>query len=42
MDSGAVDVGCEIVFGSSLFDLGMGYERLQSGSIDVDRWFVSG
>jgi len=41
-DSNAVDVVGEIVFGSSLFDLGMGYERLQSGSIDVDRWFVSG
>jgi hypothetical protein len=38
---GAGAVG-EFVYGSSLFDLGFGYENLQAGTIDLDRWYVSG
>ncbi len=38
---GAGVVG-EFVYGSSLFDIGFGYENLQSGALDVDRWYVSG
>ncbi|MEJ6594631.1 hypothetical protein [Parasphingorhabdus sp.] len=32
----------EFVYGSSLFDLGFGYENLKAGAIDLDRWYVSG
>lgn len=32
----------EFVYGSSLFDIGFGYENLQSGALDLDRWYVSG
>ena len=38
---GAGAVG-EFVYGSSLFDLGFGYENLQAGPTDLDRWYVSG
>ena len=38
---GAGTVG-EFVYGSSLFDLGFGYENLQAGGIDLDRWYLSG
>ncbi len=38
---GAGAVG-EFVYGSSLFDLGFGYENLQAGPIDLDRWYISG
>ena len=38
---GAGAVG-EFVYGSSLFDLGFGYENLQAGPLDLDRWYVSG
>ncbi|MEO9599001.1 hypothetical protein [Parasphingorhabdus sp.] len=38
---GAGAVG-EFVFGSSLFDVGAGYENLKAGPINLDRWFVSG
>ena len=38
---GAGAVG-EFVYGSSLFDLGFGYENLQAGGIDLDRWYLSG
>ncbi len=31
----------ELVYGSSLFDLGIGYERLDGALLDVDRLFVS-
>lgn len=31
----------EIVHGSSLFDLGAGYERLESALTDIDRWYLS-
>lgn len=32
----------EFVYGSSLFDLGVGFENLQAGSTDLDRWYLSG
>ncbi|MCB2077976.1 MAG: hypothetical protein KDE55_09800 [Novosphingobium sp.] len=32
----------EFVYGSSLFDLGGGYERLESPVVDIDRWYISG
>ncbi|WP_417620534.1 hypothetical protein [Parasphingorhabdus sp.] len=38
---GAAIVG-EFVYGSSLFDLGFGYENLQAGPIDLNRWYISG
>ncbi|GAB5486737.1 MAG: hypothetical protein Pars2KO_03070 [Parasphingorhabdus sp.] len=31
----------ELTYGSSIFDLGIGYERLTSSVVDADRWFVS-
>ncbi|OAO02412.1 hypothetical protein [Parasphingorhabdus sp.] len=31
----------ELTYGSSIFDLGIGYERLASSTVDADRWFVS-
>lgn len=31
----------ELVFGSSLYDLGVGYERLQAAGMELDRWYVS-
>ena len=38
--SGAAVVG-EFVYGSSLFDLGGGYERLDGALIELDRWYLS-
>lgn len=40
-DSHAVTGVAEFVYGSSLYDLGIGYERLDSGPLDANRWFVS-
>ena len=40
-DTIGVGVVGEFVYGSSLFDLGFGYENLQSGPIGIDRWYVS-
>ncbi len=40
-DTKGVAVVGELVYGSSLFDLGIGYERLESPIIDVDRWYLS-
>ncbi|MEZ5743934.1 MAG: hypothetical protein R3D89_09470 [Sphingomonadaceae bacterium] len=37
---GAMAVG-EIVYGSTVFDIGAGYEKLESDTVDVDRWFLS-
>lgn len=43
-DFATIGVGAvgEFVYGSSLFDLGLGYENLQAGPVDLDRWYVSG
>jgi len=38
---GAGAVG-EFVYGSSLFDLGAGYENLKAGRVNLDRWYLSG
>ncbi len=40
-DTKGISAVGEIVYGSSLFDLGVGYEHLDSPVIDVDRWFLS-
>jgi len=40
-DTKGISAVGEIVYGSSLFDIGMGYERLDSPVVDVDRWFMS-
>ncbi len=42
LDSKAVGLVGELVYGSSLFDLGGGYERLQGAGLDLDRWYISG
>ncbi|MEM1053286.1 MAG: porin, partial [Pseudomonadota bacterium] len=41
--SDGVGVVGELVYGSSIFDLGAGYERLDSdaASVELDRWFLS-
>lgn len=31
----------ELTFGSSMFDIGMGYETLESQNLDLDRWFIA-
>lgn len=31
----------ELTYGSSIFDLSLGYERLTSAAVDADRWFIS-
>ena len=31
----------ELVYGSTLYDVGVGYERFESRGPDVDRWYVS-
>lgn len=41
-DTKGVVAVAEFVYGSSLFDLASGYERLESTITDVDRWFVAG
>lgn len=40
-DSDGFGVVGEFVYGSSLFDLGAGYERLDGNATGLDRWFVS-
>ena len=40
-DSNAITGTAEIVYGSSLYDLAAGYERLESPAFNADRWFVS-
>ena len=40
-DTKGISAVGEIVYGSSLFDIGAGYERLDSTAIDVERWFLS-
>ena len=40
-DSNAIIGLAEIVYGSSLYDLAAGYERLESPAFNADRWFVS-
>ncbi len=42
LSSEAVGAVGEIVYGSSLFDLGVGYENLNGSGLNLDRWFVSG
>jgi len=32
----------EIVYGSTVYDLGAGYERIESALTNFDRWFISG
>lgn len=41
-DTKGISAVGEVVYGSSLFDLGVGYERLESPVTDIDRWFLSG
>ncbi|MEM9287320.1 MAG: hypothetical protein AAGA36_03195 [Pseudomonadota bacterium] len=36
----ALAVG-EFIYGSGLYDLGVGYERLSANGVDLDRWFAS-
>lgn len=31
----------ELIYGSTLWDIGSGFERLKAGNIEVDRWYVS-
>ena len=40
-ESTGVGVVGELVYGSSLFDLGGGIERLESDATDLNRWFLS-
>ncbi len=40
-DTKGIGLVGEIVYGSTTFDLGGGYERLESSTVDVDRWFLS-
>ena len=40
-DSTAVGGVGEIVYGSTSFDVGVGFERLTSSAADADRWYVS-
>lgn len=40
-DSKGIGLVGEIVYGSTRFDLGAGYERLESAAVDADRWFLS-
>lgn len=40
-DTKGVSGVAELVYGASLFDVGGGYERLESRIADADRWFVS-
>ena len=41
-DTHGVGAVGEIVYGSTIYDLGAGYERIESALTDFDRWFVSG
>jgi len=38
---GAGVVG-DLTYGSNIYDLGLGYERLSGRGLDLDRWFASG
>lgn len=40
-DTKAVSGVGELIYGSALFDLGMGYETLSSPGLEVEQWFVS-
>lgn len=40
-DTRGIGLVGEIVYGSTKFDLGAGYERLESATVDADRWFLS-
>ena len=40
-DTRGIGLVGELVYGSTLYDLGAGYERLDGALIDIDRWFVS-
>ncbi|MEL7198538.1 MAG: hypothetical protein AAGL10_09510 [Pseudomonadota bacterium] len=40
-DTRGVGLVAELVYGSSLWDVGAGYERLDGAMIDGDRWFIS-
>lgn len=40
-DTQAVGGVAEFIYGSSTFDLGVGYEDFASTLVDVDRWYVS-
>jgi hypothetical protein len=40
-DTKGVSGVAELVYGSSLFDLGLGYEKLESAATNADRWFLS-
>lgn len=37
---GAIGVA-EFIYGSGLYDFSVGYERLSSNTIDIDRWYMS-
>ena len=40
-DTRAAGVVGEVIYGSTSFDVGAGYERLSSSGPDADRWYVS-
>ncbi|MEL7190745.1 MAG: hypothetical protein AAGK17_14430 [Pseudomonadota bacterium] len=40
-DTKGAGLVAELVYGSSLWDFGAAYERLDSALVDADRWFVS-
>ncbi len=40
-DTKGIAVVGELVYGSSLFDLGAGFERLESPVADINRWYLS-
>ncbi|MEO0411966.1 MAG: hypothetical protein AAF221_09025 [Pseudomonadota bacterium] len=37
---GAVGIA-EFIYGSGLYDFGIGYEKLSGGGIDIERWYMS-
>ncbi len=41
IDTKAVSGVGEYVYGSTRYDLGVGYEQLEAAAIDADRWFTS-
>ena len=40
-DSKALSLVGELVYGSSLFDLSLGYEQLTSSAVEANRWYIS-
>ena len=40
-DTKAVSGVAELIYGSALFDLGLGYETLSSPGLEFDQWYVS-